>query len=65
MVDIIGTGQESPQKYCVALRADMDALSLTELNTELPYISVNENAAHMCGHDSHMAMLLSAAHVFI
>lgn len=42
------------------LRADMDALPMEEMN-ELPFRSRRKNAAHMCGHDSHMAMLLGAA----
>ena len=46
----------------VALRTDIDALPMPELNLNLPYKSVT-NSAHMCGHDGHMAMLLAAAQV--
>jgi amidohydrolase len=44
----------------VGLRADIDALPITERNT-FAHASVNQGVMHACGHDGHTAMLLAAA----
>ncbi len=46
----------------VALRSELDALPMPDASG-LPYASVNEGAAHACGHDGHIAILLGAAWV--
>ncbi|MPY83384.1 MAG: amidohydrolase [Actinophytocola sp.] len=51
----IGDGER-----CVALRADMDALPITEA-TGLPFASAVDGVAHACGHDAHTAILLATA----
>lgn len=47
-------------KGVIGLRADMDALHITEAQ-QRPHASCNHGKMHACGHDGHMAMILGAA----
>jgi len=59
---IVGVIRGAKPGNVAALRADMDALPLTE-RTGLPFASEIPGKMHACGHDAHTAMLLGAAHV--
>lgn len=63
---IVGTGivalikGMNPNKKCVLLRGDMDALPIAEKN-DVVYRSKNEGVMHACGHDVHSTCALGAA----
>jgi amidohydrolase len=58
---VVGTLRgRRPGQGAIGLRADMDALALTE-RTGLPHASTHAGRMHACGHDGHTTMLLGAA----
>jgi amidohydrolase len=57
---VVGTIKAGSSDRSIGLRADMDALSLTEMNT-FSHRSKNTGVMHACGHDGHTTMLLAAA----
>jgi amidohydrolase len=69
VVALLRTGKPGPT---IALRADMDALPVTE-RTEVPFRSVAKanyrgeevGVMHACGHDSHTAVLMGVAEVLV
>ncbi len=57
-VDIVGTAGPSNRK--VVIRADIDALPITEASG-VPFASLRSGVMHACGHDAHAAMGYAAA----
>ena len=57
---VVGTIKNGNASRAVGLRADIDALPVTERNT-FAHASVHHGKMHACGHDGHTAMLLAAA----
>ena len=57
---VVGLLRSGTSPRTVGLRADMDALPITEQG-ERPYASRHPGVHHGCGHDGHTAMLLGAA----
>jgi hippurate hydrolase len=57
---VVGVIQGRPGPRAIGLRADIDALPMTEHN-QFAHASRHAGRMHACGHDGHTAMLLSAA----
>jgi hippurate hydrolase len=57
---VVGTLRRGSGDRRIALRADMDALAMTEQSGR-PYASTAAGRMHACGHDGHTVMLLGAA----
>ena len=57
---VIGIVRNGSSSRAVGLRADIDALPMTENNT-FAHASRHPGRMHACGHDGHTAMLLAAA----
>jgi len=57
---VVGIIEGAKPGKTVALRADIDALSVTEKN-DVEYKSQHDGMMHACGHDTHIAMVIAAA----
>ncbi|RVB55602.1 amidohydrolase, partial [Mesorhizobium sp. M7A.F.Ca.CA.001.06.1.1] len=57
---VVGTLKRGSGNRAIALRADMDALRISE-QSDASYRSGNPGIMHACGHDGHTTMLLGAA----
>lgn len=55
---IVATVNPEKSHFTIGVRADMDALPITE-KTGAPYCSLNEGKMHACGHDAHTAIAMA------
>jgi hippurate hydrolase len=60
---VVGIVKNGSSSRAVGLRADIDALPMTEHNA-FAHASTHKGKMHACGHDGHTAMLLAAARHF-
>ena len=60
---VVGIVKAGNSNRAIGLRADMDALPMTEFN-RFAHASQHPGRMHACGHDGHVAMLLAAAKHF-
>ncbi len=59
---VVGTIRKRNGSRAIGIRADMDALPITEVG-QRDHMSRNAGVMHACGHDGHTAVLLGAAHL--
>jgi amidohydrolase len=67
LIKVGGTGLLAEYKgesegKSLLIRVDIDALPISEADSELEYASHNKDAAHKCGHDGHSTIGLGLAH---
>ncbi len=62
VVGLLRGGASKPGAKTIAIRADMDALPIHELN-EIDYRSTVDGKMHACGHDGHTSILLAVADI--
>ena len=62
VVGLLRGGASKPGAKTIAIRADMDALPIHELN-EIDYRSTIDGKMHACGHDGHTSILLTVADI--
>src|SRR5436305_5655229 len=62
VVGLLRGGASKPGAKTIAIRADMDALPIHELN-EIDYRSQTDGKMHACGHDGHTSILLAVADI--
>jgi amidohydrolase len=62
VIGLLRGGASKPGAKTIAIRADIDALPIHELN-EIDYRSQVEGKMHACGHDGHISIALAVADI--